>query len=913
MGLIKREAHKQSNLWDIVQLPSGSAAQVLNNGGRPLFQVGFEISGVQLTQSDAELTGIYQNLVALINALPAGTRMRLVHRVDSNLKETLDQFDQALAVCQERPYAKFFLQENKTHLMQLLARRRVIRRRLEVYFTFNPNSLAAGERNFITKIALMGADFFYTALGGASAFEQATREEFDRSLKAVDEFRGLCLRMLRGSGMQAASLGARDLWTIGYQRNHPNSSKTRKVPAFPEDWKSDDRPKAEKRDLPLFPTPRETIFSQEPRFATDHVCIDGKYVGAVTLRNKPKTGTFPLLMAELVQFAFECEVVVDIVMGNQGTEKGKLALLENTATANVNTSKTVANVEEVEKLAEIQEARVRVTRGKERVVQVGVAVLPRGDSEAELAENCQAIENVFTNMNEAAGLRERNLAWQYYLQSAPESAAAISRTSTHSSSRAALMLPLNAPKKGDKRPLLTFGTPSGDLYKFDPFDGSNPNFNMGIFAQSGHGKSVMVFMLLVGALIEEALVTILDVGVVEGGGTYKPLCDLVGGSYVQFGSGATAINPLELPIDLILDEFDETDFGDPSDQFAPPTAAQIYTRVREYNKALLYVMITGARDSDQEQIIVGKLNQALSEFYADPVMRDRIRAAHKGGMGSAAWRRYPTLDDFVGFIPHRGGDDKVAELMTLVLRGTYCSGLEGAIFNRPSNIDQNSQVLVFDLKDVPQSMFEAVVVATNGAAVRRSYRRDGKLKFVVADEAGVLLKRKVVADLVAELFATGRKSGISTAFVAQDYAQAMRSEAWSDLKANMNNVFFGACYPQTLETVEQQMQMPREIVQGLASPSFKRNRMAGYSPWLHVKGGNEYEVVHCVPSIPLLWMAANDPKETAVKKRYLQSVGDPFLALRLLAADYPQLAEGGKQNEYLETYLSKYKEAIGVA
>lgn len=160
MGLIKREAHKQSNLWDIVQLPSGSAAQVLNNGGRPLFQVGFEISGVQLTQSDAELTGIYQNLVALINALPAGTRMRLVHRVDSNLKETLDQFDQALAVCQERPYAKFFLQENKTHLMQLLARRRVIRRRLEVYFTFNPNSLAAGERNFITKIALMGADFF---------------------------------------------------------------------------------------------------------------------------------------------------------------------------------------------------------------------------------------------------------------------------------------------------------------------------------------------------------------------------------------------------------------------------------------------------------------------------------------------------------------------------------------------------------------------------------------------------------------------------------------------------------------------------------------------------------------------------------------------------------------------------------
>ncbi|UFP92613.1 VirB4 family type IV secretion system protein [Gloeobacter morelensis] len=913
MGLVSKKSYQNSDLWDIHALPSGAGAYILSNNGRPLYQVGFELSGVRLSQSDAELDGIYQKLVALINALPPGTRVRVIHQIDANLKETLDQFEGELARAALPDHARYFIGQNKLHVETLLARGRVIRRRLVVLFTFDPNGLVNARQNFVQKLALVGVDWFYTALGGASRFDQMTREVFEQSMRELDEFRDLCLRLLRTSGMAVLSLGPGELWKLSFERNHPLTAKTQGVPPLPTDWREDERLAAEKKQLPLYSTPRELVYSQEPSFQPDHVYLDGKYAGVVTLRSKPKQGTFPVLMGQLLQFSFDYEVVVDLVVAEPNQARGRLALLENTIVANINTAKTVADVNQQEKLEEIRDAKIRLTRNREKIVTLGMAVIPKADSTKQLDEYCHLIENVFTNMSEAVGLRERNLAWQVWCQSAPDSANPMARRRTHSSSRAAVLMPLNAPKKGDRKPLLTFLTPSGDLYKFNPFDGSNPNFNMGIFAQSGHGKSVMVFMLLIGALIEEALITILDVGVVEGGGTYKPLCDLVGGSYVQFGSGSIAINPLELPIDLILDEFDEEDFGDPADQFAPPTPAQIYTRVREYIKALLYVMITGAKDNAHEQIIIGKLNQALAEFYADPVIRDRLRAAHKGGMGSAAWRRYPTLSDFIEFIPYRGADDEVAELMSLVLRGTYCSGLEGAIFNRPSNIDQSAPMLVFDLKDVPQSMFEAVVVATNGAAVRRSYRRDGKLKFVVADEAGVLLKRRVVASLIAELFATGRKSGISTAFVAQDYAQAMRSEAWSDLKANMNNVFFGACYPQTLETVGQQMQMPREIVQELAGPAFKRNRLEGYSPWLHVKGGNEYEVVHCVPPISLLWLAANDPRETAIKKQYLQAVRDPYTALKLLSADYPQLAEGGKQNTYLDQFIRKYQEAIAHA
>ncbi len=910
MGLVSRKSFQNSDLWDIHTLPSGAGAYILSKNGKPFYQVGFEISGVRLTQSDAELSGIYQKLVSLINSLPPGTRLRVIHMVDSNLKETLDQFDEQLDSQDHSDYAQFFLTQNKLHVESLLSQGRVIRRRLVALFTYDPNGMINDKQNFVQRLALMGVDWFYTAIGGASNFDQMTRSAFEQSMNELEEFRDLCFRMLRSSGMQVTAMSPWELWKLGYERNHPNTSKVQGVPPFPTEWRTDERSPEEKRQFPLYQTPRELIYSQEPEFQPDYVYIDGQYVAAVTLRSKPKEGTFPLLVSELLGFSFDYEVVVDLVVEEPNQAKGKLALMENTIVANINTSTTVSDVNQQEKLEEVRDAKIRLNRNREKIVTLGIAVLPKADSPSELDKHCQAVESIFTAMSEAVGLRERNLAWQTFCQTAPDSVNPSSRRRTHSSSRATVLLPLNAPKKGDRKPLLSFLTPSGDLYKFDPFDGSNPNFNLGVFATSGHGKSVMVFMLLIGALIEEALITILDIGVVEGGGTYRPLCDLVGGSYVQFGSGVTSINPLELPLDLVFDEFDEKDFGDPNDQFAPPTAAQIYMRVREYAKALLYVMITNGKDHPQEQIIIGKLNQALGDFYNDPTIRHRIKAAHKEGMHSRAWEDYPTLRDFVAYIPNRGQEDEVAELMRLVLSGTYCSGLEGAIFNRPSNIDQDARMLVFDLKDVPQSMFEAVVVATNGAAIRRSYKRDGKLKFVVADEAGVLLKRRVVASLIAELFATGRKSGISTAFIAQDYAQAMRSEAWSDLKANMNNVFFGACYPQTLETVEAQMQMPHEIVQELAGPAFKRNRLEGYSPWLHIKGGNEYEVIHCVPPISLLWLAANDTRENAIKKRYLQTVKDPFLALQLLASDYPQLAEGGQQNQFIEQYIKKYQEVL---
>jgi hypothetical protein len=365
---------------------------------------------------------------------------------------------------------------------------------------------------------------------------------------------------------------------------------------------------------------------------------------------------------------------------------------------------------------------------------------------------------------------------------------------------------------------------------------------------------------------------------------------------------------MEVPTSLIFGEFDERDFGDPSDDFAPPTSGSLFARYTSYISAVLFTLVNGDMRSVTEQLEMAKIDGALRNFYADPSIRKRINAAHRAGMGSPEWDNYPVLSDFIKFV---GGDDPVGSKIAQILEYRYCEGLEGAIFNRPSNCDLDAEFLVFDLKEVNPKILSAVVMVTNGAAIRRSYKMDGRAKLVVLDEAGVLIKEEQVAKKIAEFFATGRKSGISTILACQDYEQLMRSPYFPDIKANMGNVFFGAIYPATVGTVIDVMKVPDDIANMLTMPSFKRNRLGRYSPWLHVRAGREYEVVRCRPPISWLWIAANDIAENQLKREYLKAVGlhDRETAFILLAADYPQLAEGGKQNNYLEQFLAKKKEA----
>jgi hypothetical protein len=891
-------AHELSTLWDIVTLPnSKSGAYILNNNGKPVYQVGFSVGGVRATQSEIELGQIYNNLVSLICGMPAGTRIRTIQSVNRDFRHMFNEYEQRISGFNENvpgdDSRKFFVEQEKFHLQKLLKQRQIYNRDLNIFFTYSPRGRDA--KDFVSSLALKAIDFGFTALGGASKYEQTTRKEFNRTLDLIDDYRGYCFSQLTNCGLSGVwNMSLSDMWELSYRRNHRNTSKRLGIIPFPHKWRTD---KSE-------PTPRELLFTQEPSFGPDYVLLDGIYSGAVTLRYKPDKGIFPFTMGHLLKFPFEYEVITDISILPQDTAKAKLGFQQNIATSNTITNSKVENVEATNTLKDFLEVQDRVSQG-DMLTEVSLTVIAYADDLESLKNHCKDIENTFQKMSSATALREQNDAWATYLATAPESYTPMARVSEHTASRAAILLPLNKPRKGHKDPFMNLPLPAGGgVFRFNPYDPSNTNYNGMFLGKSGVGKSAAIGSLLCGAHAYGADITILDRGVGdETGGTFKPFCILVGGSYVQLKSGSPALNPFDLSSQLILGKFNESDFGDINDPNTPFTDGQIYLSLRETAKKVLMSMVLEDRVQDKK-LIAATISQALTGFYNDPSIRNRINLAYSKvrelgwakGVETDEWKNYPVLKDFIPFIEvNKGISGDVGYYIKTILSHVFCTGLAGAIFNRPSNINLDSKCLVFDVKGVPDELMAPVVATAISAIIRRNYNSNTNYKMSMFDEAGEMVKIDIIGELMEEAWTTARKAGVSSWLASTDYEQLRNSKYWAAIKGSSSHVFLGQVEAgRPVDVIIEAMDLPREIGEQLCGPSFGRNRLGGYSTWLYVNGG-QYDAVQNNPPKEIMWMLSNEVKEKALKKKYMDVIKDPYIALIVLAADYPGYAEGELQ------------------
>ena len=127
-------------------------------------------------------------------------------------------------------------------------------------------------------------------------------------------------------------------------------------------------------------------------------------------------------------------------------------------------------------------------------------------------------------------------------------------------SEAASLAPLFGEWKGTKTPSLLFTGRRGQMMTWSPFD-SDTNFNVAIAGASGSGKSVLMQEIITQHLSEGARVVVLDVG-----GSYRKLADLLGGMFIEFdpdhprsmnpfqeieGKGEDAVQALSMVSDLV--------------------------------------------------------------------------------------------------------------------------------------------------------------------------------------------------------------------------------------------------------------------------------------------------------------------------------------------------------------------------
>jgi len=268
---------------------------------------------------------------------------------------------------------------------------------------------------------------------------------------------------------------------------------------------------------------------------------------------------------------------------------------------------------------------------------------------------------------------------------------------------------------------------NNSLIIFDRF--SLMNANSIVFATSGAGKSYTVKLEILRSLMMGV-----DVIVIDPEFEYKTLSDAVGGTYINISlNSETKINPFDLPKTAGISGTKVSDI----------IRSSVITL-----KGLLKLMI--GELSHQEDALI---DRALLETYA----KKDIDAN-----SDLATIEAPLMTDFYDILDGMEGTEDIALRVKKYTEGTF-SGL----FNSPTNVEMNNQLVVFCVRDLedelrPIGIYNIVNYIWN--VIRSSLKK----RILVIDEAWWLMQNEDSAKFIFALVKRCRKYYLGVTTITQD-------------------------------------------------------------------------------------------------------------------------------------------------
>jgi hypothetical protein len=383
----------------------------------------------------------------------------------------------------------------------------------------------------------------------------------------------------------------------------------------------------------------------------------------------------------------------------------------------------------------------------------------------------------------------------------------------------------------------------------------NQHQNLGLFATTRAGKSVLVSGILTQALAHRFPVVALDFPKPDGSSTFTDYTQLVGGAY--FDISRESNNLFELP-DLRHLPGDER--KERLDDF------------QSFLESALLTMIVGSgtQSSVMTQTIRSILVLALKAFLADASIQRRYLEAMEGRLGSTAWNQMPTLADFLGFcapdkldLNQVGGNIEAALNMIELRLRFWLASRVGRAISTPSSFPTDAQLLVFALRNLSNEEDAAVLaLSAYAAALRRALEAPASIFFI--DEAPILFEFDEIGALIGRLCANGAKAGIRVIISAQDPDTVHQSPASAKIFQNLTTRLIGRIQPMAVDSFERILKYPKPIISRNASESFFPKREGIYSQWLLDNNGL-YTYCRYYPAFVQLAAVANNPDEQATR------------------------------------------------
>ena len=387
-------------------------------------------------------------------------------------------------------------------------------------------------------------------------------------------------------------------------------------------------------------------------------------------------------------------------------------------------------------LQDAESLRTAIQRGQEKFFQYGLYFTIYSDDEDKLEKISKQLESILGGrlvLTKRADLR----AEQAFNSTLPLGLDEIEVHRNMNTSPLSTTFPFTSTELTSNEGILYgLNRHNDSLIIFDRF--SLENANSVVFAKSGAGKSYAVKLEILRYLMLDT-----DVIVIDPENEYEELCQTVGGSYMKVSLNSDRrINPFDLPTPL-------------KDEVLKPGDL---LRSAIINLHGLLKLMLGEMTPTEE----GILDKALNDVYAlKGITMDLVDPSEK---------EPPTMEDLQNVLSGMKGADSLVQRLQKYTTGTY-----SGVFNKPTNIDLGTGLVVFSIRDLEDALRPtAIYIILN--YIWNKVRSNLKKRLLVIDEAWSLMQHEDSAKFLYGLVKRARKYYLGVTTITQDVEDFLRSE-----------------------------------------------------------------------------------------------------------------------------------------
>ncbi len=384
-------------------------------------------------------------------------------------------------------------------------------------------------------------------------------------------------------------------------------------------------------------------------------------------------------------------------------------------------------------LRDIEQLRDDITQGIEHFFQFAFYVTVYAKSKDELDKTTEEVENIFGSKL----IYTKNVLFQAeqgFISSVPIGIDELQISFNMNSSPIASSFPfISSELSSDNGILYGINRHNNSLILFDRF--SLQNANMVVFATSGAGKSYAIKLEVLRSLMFGT-----DVIVIDPEREYEHLADAVGGTYINISLASDSkVNPFDLPRPVSSNISTE--------DIIRSAVITIKGQLR-----IMFDQVTAAEDSI--------LDRALLETFAK---KDITPASDLSTVEP------PIMQDLLDVLEGMQG----AETLVLKLR-KYTEGTFAGLFNSPTNVNVNNQLVVFSVRDLEDELRPMAIYSIINY-IWNIVRSETKKRLLIIDEAWWLMTHEDSAKFMYALVKRCRKYYLGVTTITQDVNDFLRS------------------------------------------------------------------------------------------------------------------------------------------